>query len=53
MIHELKTIVIVVSATLASLLVHQTLDQAQASAADSGRPALVAVTITFRSSATR
>jgi hypothetical protein len=35
-IQDLKTIVIVVSATLAALLVHHALDQAQATAAGIG-----------------
>jgi hypothetical protein len=39
--HELKTILIVVSATLAALFVHHALDQAQASAASGS--ALVAL----------
>ncbi len=41
MIHELKTILIVVSATLAALLVHHALEQAHASAATISVPALL------------
>ena len=36
MIQDLKTILIVVSATLAALFVHQLLEQAQAAAASGG-----------------
>jgi hypothetical protein len=41
MIQELKTILIVVSATLAALFVHHALEQAQASAATISVPALL------------
>jgi hypothetical protein len=42
MIQELRTIVIVVSATLAALFVHHALEQAEALAATISRPALQA-----------
>ena len=38
MIHDLKTILIVVSATLAALFVHHALEKAEASAAGFGNP---------------
>jgi hypothetical protein len=41
MIQELKTILIVVSATLAALVVHHALEQAQAAAATVSVPALL------------
>ena len=41
MIQELKTILIVVSATLAALFVHHALEQAQAAAATVSVPALL------------
>jgi hypothetical protein len=40
-IQELKTILVVVSATLAALFVHHALEQAQASAATISVPALL------------
>ncbi len=40
-IQELKTITVVVSATLAALFVHHVIAQAEASATKHGRPALL------------
>ena len=45
MIQELKTIVIVVSATLAALFVHHALEQAQASAGEIVSPKAIAVPV--------
>ena len=43
MIHELKMVAIVVSATVATLFVHHALDQAQAFAGIAGHPAPMVV----------